>query len=321
MLERELFIQLFNKYAAGTCTPTERETFFQIIRSNPDHPLVSELMDDLYETVKEEAALEAEDWASMPEKPKGKVRSMFYKIAIAAMLIGVISYLSIRFLNKRVDYKEKITGNILQTPKAHSNYVLLSDSTQVWVNAATELRYPKQFAKDKREIYLEGEAFLDVKHADKVPFIVHLPGGTAVTVLGTAFNIKAFPDRQQLIVTVKRGKVSVSKNDKVLKVLTVGQELKVGMKNNSTAVNNVDIEKITSWQSGILYFNDMMLKDVVKDINQQKDINIQIDNEKLANTIISTRFDKQETTTGILNVLKTITDCKVKEQNGTYILY
>ncbi|MFV0606992.1 MAG: hypothetical protein ACK5NK_14250, partial [Niabella sp.] len=118
MLERELFIQLFNKYTAGACTPTERETFFQMIRSNPDHPLLSELMDDLYETVKEEAALEAEDQASTPEKPKGKVRSMFYKIAIAAMLIGVISYLSIRFLNKRVDYKEKITGNILQTPKA-----------------------------------------------------------------------------------------------------------------------------------------------------------------------------------------------------------
>src|SRR5439155_2315167 len=101
-------------------------------------------------------------------------------------------------------------------------YLLLPDSTQVWLNAASSLEFPEAFQSGKREVYLVGEAFFDVKHAENRPFIIHT-GNVTTRVVGTAFNIKGYPDQPDVIVSVKRGKVQVSKNEKLVATLTVGQ--------------------------------------------------------------------------------------------------
>jgi transmembrane sensor len=322
MLNKDLFTELFEKYTSGSCTDAERESFFQIVRQHPDDPLMSLLMDGLYEKIKKGEGEQFQHTQSpVVEMRPGKVRKLVYKVTAAAVLTGVI-ILSVLYLsNDSGDYKSKLAGNIRRTAKAEQGFILLPDSTQIWTNASTDVRYPKEFAKDKREIYLEGEAFLDVKHAEKVPFIIHLPGKISVTVLGTAFNIKAFPDRGQAIISVKRGRVSVSKGKQVLSVLTVGQEIQVSMKNNSAAVKKVAAEQISGWQTGNLYFNDMLLSDVVKDISLQKNIEIKIEGEKLANTIIKAGFKKDETISGMLAVIKALTDCSIREENGVYTLY
>lgn len=322
MINKETFKQLFEKYTSGTMDGAERELFFQWIKENPNDPLIGDLMDDLYKygSAKDQHENLSGQARLIPMRRSRRLR-LFFQLA-AAVLILAVAGLSIIWFNRSSDnYKTKLAGNGLQTQKAESQYVLLSDSTQVWVNASTDLRYPKKFDQDKREVYLEGEAFFDVKHADKVPFIIHLPGKTSVTVLGTAFNIKAFPDRQQVIVSVTRGRVSVKKEDKLIKVLTVGQEVRVGIDDNSTAFKEVSVDKINNGQSGIVFFDDLPLKDVVKDISQQKNVDIRIENEKLANTVINTSFDKSETVKGMLDVIKAMTDCQIKNENGAYIIY
>lgn len=322
MLNKDRFTELFEKYTSGTCTESERESFFQLIRQYPDDPLISLLMDDLYEEIKKQEEKQLpEHQSGVIGIKSGKLKRLVFKIAAAAVFTGAV-ILSVLYLSAdREDYKSKLAGNVRQTKKAQQDFILLPDSTQIWINASSDVRYPKEFAKDKREIYLEGEVFLDVKHAEDKPFIIHLPGKISVTVLGTAFNIKAFSDREQAIVSVKRGSVKVSKGNKVLSVLTVGQELRVNMDDNSALVKKVAVEQISGWQSGNLYFNDMLLKDVVKDISQQKNIEIKIENEKLAGTIINTGFNKNETVNGILAVIKAMTDCSIKEEEGGYILY
>lgn len=322
MINKETFKQLFEKYTSGTMDGAERELFFQWIKENPNDPLIGDLMDDLYKygSAKDQHENLSGQARLIPMRRSRRLR-LFFQLA-AAVLILAVAGLSIIWFNRSSDnYKTKLAGNGLQTQKAESQYVLLSDSTQVWVNASTDLRYPKKFDQDKREVYLEGEAFFDVKHADKVPFIIYLPGKTSVTVLGTAFNIKAFPDRQQVIVSVTRGRVSVKKEDKLIKVLTVGQEVRVGIDDNSTAFKEVSVDKINNGQSGIVFFDDLPLKDVVKDISQQKNVDIRIENEKLANTVINTSFDKSETVKGMLDVIKAMTDCQIKNENGAYIIY
>lgn len=298
-------------------------SLFKLILQYPNDPLLDMLMDDLYEKVKSEAAnvqYERGAVVEMNTTPR-YVRSIVYRIAAVAIFTGIIIGLAVYFLNSKEDYKSKLAGNIRQTAKAQQDFILLPDSTQIWINASTDLRYPKKFDTDKREIYLEGEAFLDVKHAEDVPFVIHLPGRISVTVLGTAFNIKAFPDRNQAIITVQRGKVRVSKGNKVLSTLTVGQEIRVSINNDLSVVRNVAIDQISTWQNGNLYFNDMLLKDVVKDISQQKNIDIEIENEKLANTVIKTGFKKDESIKEILSIIKVLTDCSIKEENGVFILF
>ncbi len=322
MLNKALFTELFEKYTSGTCTVAERESFFQLVRQYPNDPLINSILDELYEKIK----IDEKNQPQFEQKPtvvmsSGKVRKLVYKVAAAAVFTGAIILSAVYFFNDKVNYKSKLAGSIHRTKKAQKDFLLLPDSTQIWVNASTDVRYPKVFASDKREIYLEGEAFLDVKHAEQKPFIIHLPGNISVTVLGTAFNIKAFPDREQAIVSVKRGKVRVSRGNKELSVLTEGQEVRVNTKNSNIAIKQVIVEQINSWQEGNYYFNDIMLKDVVKDIAQQKNIEIKIEGEKLSNTIINTGFKKDETVTGIMSIIKAITDCNIRQEKGVYILY
>lgn len=321
MLNKELFTELFEKYTSGTYTLAERESFFQLVRQYPNDPLMGMLMDDLYEKIKNQESIQLQmEKGTVVEMKTRQVRKLVYRIAAAAIFTGVV-FSAVYFFNSKEDYKSKLAGNIKQTAKAQQDFILLPDSTQIWINASTDLRYPKEFATDKREIYLEGEAFLDVKHAEDIPFVIHLPGKISVTVLGTAFNIKAFPDRKQAIISVQRGKVRVAKGNKVLSELTVGQEIRVSMNNNSSAIKNVAVDQISTWQNGNLYFNDMTLRDVVKDISQQKNIEIKIESEKLANTIIKTGFKKDESIKEILSIIKALTDCSIKEENGVYMLY
>lgn len=322
MPNQKLFKELFEKYTTGDISESERELFFQMIQSNPDDSYMGMLMDDLYEKIKSQEIVDLPVVeTAFVEKRKGKVRQILYKAAAAAVISGVIILTALSYFNKKEDYKISLAENIHQTTRAQRDFILLPDSTQVWMNAVSDIRFPKEFAQDKREVYIEGEAFLDVKHADKIPFIIHLPGNIHVTVLGTSFNIKAFPDRDQAIISVKRGSVKVSRGDKDLSVLTAGQELRLNKDNNNISVKTVAIANISSWQQGNLYFNDMILKDVLKDIAQQKNIQIKIDNDKLGNTIISTGFKPDETGEDMLKIIQALTDCSIRLQDGVYILY
>ena len=112
------------------------------------------------------------------------------------------------------------------TERAEYKYILLPDSTQVWLNAGSTLDYPEHFDETTREVTLTGEAYFDVKHAAEHPFIIHT-GQIQTTVLGTAFNINAYTDRSNIQVSVSRGKVKVSRGDQLIATLVKGQEVKV----------------------------------------------------------------------------------------------
>ena len=112
------------------------------------------------------------------------------------------------------------------TERAEYKYILLPDSTQVWLNAGSTLDYPEHFDEATREVTLVGEAYFDVKHAAEHPFIIHT-GQIQTTVLGTAFNINAYTDRSNIQVSVSRGKVKVSRGDQLIAMLVKGQEVKV----------------------------------------------------------------------------------------------
>ena len=139
------------------------------------------------------------------------------------------------------------------TERKEQRYLLLPDSTQVWLNAASSLEFPDKFKGNKREVFLTGEAFFDVKHADNSPFLIHTKNVTT-TVVGTAFNIRAYPDQKMITVSVSRGKVKVSRNDQLIATLTKGQQVKVNNTKDKDPVieEEVAVEKINSWQQGDL---------------------------------------------------------------------
>lgn len=205
------------------------------------------------------------------------------------------------------------------TQRSEYKYLLLPDSTQVWLNAASTLEYPQQFAGGKREVRLSGEAYFDVKHADKIPFIIRT-GKVSTLVLGTAFNIKAYPGREHIIVSVNRGKVVVQYNDKDVATLTKGQQVKV----NNEGIQAPEKKSITTnaaaWQQGHLTFDDETIEDIVAELEQVYDVRIRVNDEAIRHTRISTTLRREMGVDEALQVLCLISDTEVIQENGVYII-
>ncbi|OOQ59760.1 FecR family protein [Mucilaginibacter pedocola] len=143
--------------------------------------------------------------------------------------------------------------------------IMLQDSSVVYLGPDSKLRYPEQLNGATREIYLEGEAFFEVKHESKRPFIVHT-GNAQTQVLGTSFKIEAFAN-QQLAVAVATGKVSVGYRGqnhqiKSIAVLTPGKKVNWDPVTHQSGITTLATGDINGWKDGNLAFTDARLDDI-----------------------------------------------------------
>ena len=162
---------------------------------------------------------------------------------------------------------------ILTTPKGGTYQITLSDGTNVWLNAASTLRYPSRFSEDERLVELEGEAYFDVMEAETQPFRV-LSAGQVVEALGTGFNISAYPDEIEVKTTLVEGSVRVTPTDDswIPTVIKPGQQTITRSK--GVEVKNVDTEQFTAWKDGFFYFDGYTPQEVFASLNRWYDIEV-----------------------------------------------
>lgn len=322
---------LFRQYLNNTCTRKEFEEFFSYINEASHNELIRDLIKKAYdETGQTDSSLTYVDEhgnlvLTKPEwrmEPGAKTTSRRKQYAVyatigAAVLLTVAIWLSNKpHLNQAVvaaALTKKVTG------RSEYKYLLLPDSTQVWLNAASLLEYPKQFAAGKREVFLSGEAYFDVKHADRQPFIIHT-GKVSTTVLGTAFNIKAYPGRENIIVSVSRGKVRVNYEEKEVAVLTKGQQVKVSNTGNHTAEKKATVAEAAAWQQGNLVYDDESMNDIMADLERIYNVTIRVQNDTLAHEHITTSFKREIGVEKALQVLCRLTDTRVTQVNNIYVI-
>ncbi len=140
----------------------------------------------------------------------------FYKYAaiiVVALLLGSLGfYIGLR------NQKTEIFSEVLSAEKQVVNEYVLPDGSKVALNSNSQLLFPKHFKKNVREVTIQGEGFFDVKHDPERPFIIHA-GNAQVKVLGTSFNVCAYPNTETVEVVVKTGRVQVTnENQKITPV-------------------------------------------------------------------------------------------------------
>ncbi|SEL96689.1 FecR family protein [Parapedobacter koreensis] len=166
-----------------------------------------------------------------------------------------------------------INNNLqLATPKGGTYQVTLPDSTKVWLNAESTLQYPVQFASDKREVSLTGEGYFEVAKDSKRPFLVSTAGQN-VEVLGTQFNVTAYPNEPLTKTTLVEGRVKVSnRRSGVVHVLKPGQQgIAAGM---DTHVKDVMATQFTAWKDGYFSFAETPFPEVLEQLARWYDIEI-----------------------------------------------
>ncbi len=158
----------------------------------------------------------------------------------------------------------------LTVPRAGEYIMTLSDGSRVWLNAESELRYPVNFETGKREVFLSGEAYFEVVKETERPFIVTTPT-TRTTVLGTSFNVMAYPQDFQTEITLVSGAVAVKAGQKECRIKP-GQQVAVDHSSLEIKHRTVNVSFYTSWKNGLFDFDNMTLAELCVRLSRWYDV-------------------------------------------------
>lgn len=162
--------------------------------------------------------------------------------------------------------------NVMITPRGRQYKVVLADGTKVWLNAASSIKYPVAFKGKERRVNISGEVYFEVAKDRSKPFIVNIFDGISIRVLGTHFNVSAYPEDPTTKTTLLEGSVEViARNDKLR--LAPGQQAELNaptLKLN----NNIDTTQVVAWKSGFFEFHDLDLQSIMHQISRWYDVDI-----------------------------------------------
>ncbi len=238
------------------------------------------------------------------------------KIAATITILISISGMSYYILNSKVRNNSQIVKNdsfIEKIAEPGKKMKLeLPDGSKIHLNSASLIRIPRDFGKNDRSIYLEGEAFFDVKRDKSKPFIIN-SNGVITEVLGTSFNVSSF-ENENTVVTVKSGRVSVKPDENLNGsevVLTRGNQATYISDKRELLKQEVNITDYLAWRDGVLKFNHLTLEQAAIKMERWYGVKISFEDEDLRYNIIHGSY-KNETLNNVLKSLKFIHKIKYK---------
>ncbi|WP_177192410.1 FecR family protein [Chitinophaga arvensicola] len=172
--------------------------------------------------------------------------------------------------------KDTSVWNTLTTPPGGQYQLVLSDGTQVWLNAASSISFPVAFPPGKREIRITGEVYLEVTTAGTkaTPFLVKTPG-QQVIVLGTHFNINSYSNEPSEKVTLLQGAVQVTNPGTRVPIQLRPGEQSVSKRGQAIRVQEVDTETVIDWKEGYFIFNDEDLESIMRKVARWYNVKVE----------------------------------------------
>ena len=215
----------------------------------------------------------------------------------AATVVFVLGFSLILFkANNRTEVRPEFVTTVEKTnaPGQKSTF-LLSDGTMVKLNSESTLTFPDKFIGTTREVQLNGEAFFEVAHNPNKPFIVR-SGDISTTVLGTSFNVMAYPNEDILRVALLTGKVKINNHrEGILKdrevTIEPGQMAVYKKRHSNVEVINNIPDEIIAWRDNILIFRDKAFIGMVKSLERWYGVNITIENPGSLDRKFSGKFE------------------------------
>lgn len=252
------------------------------------------------------------------------IKYRFLRVAaifIAAAFIGYFGYLT-----ARNSYEVKQQEPILQeiaTENGQRTHLTLSEGTSILLNAGSKIRLPKIFKQDKREVYLEGQAYFKVAENPDKPFIIHLEG-TTVRVLGTEFSVSAYPEDETVQVVVKEGRVSFEAKDSVKSesaIVTANELVRFDEKSNMLITREVsDLGLYLGWIDGSLNFKQTVMTEVAVDLERRYGVTVTFADEAVKEMKLTAHL-KSKRIKNVLDVISISLKIKYELKNNHVTFY
>lgn len=336
---------LFYRYFDRTATEEEKNTFIELLASPENEQEIQRLMEESWDTfhsdrkrIGDEKSLELLQ-AALRSRPAGaagplapgftdpvpgavhvipihslpRQAKLFTWPRVAAAAIILLSIAGLY----RYGGRHMRDGQVVQSPTnpdvngdpvAYIQQRRLPDGSTVILHANSHLEYPSNFSDSAREVTLTGEAYFDIVHETARPFIIHT-GGVKTTVLGTAFNIKAYPGAMKVVVSVTQGKVKVENGARLLAVLTPDQQVIYTIPADKVEEQKVDAESVvTDWTHEDMIFEGSSFEAVADVLSRRYGVSVNFKNPKLRKCMIKAYFKGTEPLSKVLEVLCTISN-------------
>ena len=215
--------------------------------------------------------------------------------------------------------------NEVVIPFGKKSQLILGDGTKVWLNAGSRMAFPTKFTGKKREVFLDGEAYFEVAHNQKIPFLVNT-NELSVKVLGTRFNISAYETDRLTETVLLEGRVSVSERSvlgllRSEKILSPNQKASYDHKDRSiTVINEPDVEFSIAWTEGWFKFSQQSLEGVINKLQRYYNVQFVCDAEFSKSDLITGKLDLKESVDQVMTVLADVASIQYRVSgNKIYI--
>ncbi|WP_020528349.1 FecR family protein [Flexithrix dorotheae] len=316
MNEKE-FDELLQKYTAEEATEQEVELlnmFFDRLAANGETSSVLNNNQDIIKSrILKDIKMKITPENKLATNPAKEIKWMpnFLKAAAAIFILG----LGINYYYSQQSVEQDLQVIELKTSfteKGQKKTLNLSDGTTIKLNAGSTIKYPAVFGEHSREIELHGEAYFDVAEDKNRPFIVST-GKVTTTVLGTSFNIRAYPNAENTNIALIEGKVRVEKyTDETRQEKSSETYLLPGenvIYHKSTSIlkkGHFDLKKVVSWKDNVIYFDNTPFEDAIQTLelwygveieilklkDRQLSVNGEFHNQSLENVLQSMSYSK-----------------------------
>jgi ferric-dicitrate binding protein FerR (iron transport regulator) len=300
---------IINKYLAGEASEEEVKELFHWIDSSPENRNEFIQYKKIWVLTSRPETHQELSWSPelINSGKSGNVRRLvtYTKYAAAVVIVFglgmILQYIAGQKTSPTYTY---LADTQIEVPKGQMSSVILPDGTKVQLNSNSKLVYASGFNSGERTVNLEGEAFFNVAKDKEHSFTIKTKS-LDFKVYGTSFNVQAYPEDSEINTTLVEGSLGVvAKTGSEMARLVPGENANFKEDNKELVVTNVDLELYTSWKDGMVTFRNEKLKDIARKIERWYNVQIVINNPKLADELYMGTIMKNKPIDQLLEVFK-----------------
>lgn len=318
---------LLKKYMDGECSVEEGRKVRKWLEkhiADPEHDSTFEQLLDSTDAVEDKDGLKR-SWmqierfmdSEIENQRQQKKRVRIFRWANLSILAAAAAALMIM-----LRHDEPVEWHEVYAARGETERLTLSDGTELWLNSGTKVIYPSRFDSDTRNIFVDGEVYADVTPDRKKPFIVST-SEINVKVHGTQFNVKAFADMENVEVILISGSVTVEDNAREVfsRTLSPGELIRYNHQFGTIEQYDVNIETYGDCRNNRnMRFINESLEDISKELERHFDVEILIEDNRLAKTQYYASFINNESLDKILQALNSNGSMKISKRHDIIVI-
>lgn len=249
-----------------------------------------------------------------------RIPSVWYKVAVILLLI-VVSVTS--YWQGGVRMESRFADMVVEAPLGSKTKLVLPDGTLVWLNAGSKITYSQGFGVNDRHLRFYGEGYFEVTKNKQLPFNVETED-LKVTVLGTKFNFRDYPEDEEAVVDLLEGKLSLENYIKEMdmKYLAPAEKMVLNKSTGEMIISPANLDHTKEWTHNILMFDEDLLPDIAKELERSYGVTIRIMDDSLKDARFYGYFNRRENTIqNILDMMTSTERLNYRIEKDTILLY